>query len=180
MSFTRLRAFIVLGVLTVAALVTVIVAVVKDTQGGPVADACQGLVMVNATLPQKNDQVTVKVYNGTKQVGLGSAVTSAFSNRGFKTEKPAESKKRVNDVAVLRYGPKGLSSTWVIQAYFLNQATPQYDPKRTSATVDVVIGNGYQQLATPTEVNQSLSTLQQTLPPGSCAAPRTEAVAVAP
>ncbi|MFI5936527.1 LytR C-terminal domain-containing protein [Actinoplanes sp. NPDC051494] len=180
MSFTRVRAFIVLGVLTITALVVVIVAVVKDTQGGPVADRCKGLVVVNATLPKSTEEVTVKVYNGTKQVGLGSAVTTHFSNRGFKTEKPEEAKKAVKDVAVLRYGPEGLSATWLIQAFFLNQATPEYNPKRKGATVDVIVGNGYQQLATPTEVNQSLSTLDQELPPGSCAAPRAEAAAVAP
>ncbi|WP_067503272.1 LytR C-terminal domain-containing protein [Actinoplanes sp. TFC3] len=173
MSLTRVRAFVVFGVLMIAALVTVIVAVVRDTQNEPLADACKGAVMVNATLPRGTNDITVRVFNGTKEPGLAAALTNDLKNRGFQTEKPGESTKRIKDVAIFRYGPKALSSAWLLRAFFLNQATPEFDPKRTSATVDVIVGAGYQQLATPTEVNQSLAALgDPELPPGACAEPQ--------
>ena len=173
MSFARVRALVVIGVLAVAAVVFVIVALVRDTQQGAVAGGCpKGSVMANVTLPETPSEVTIKVYNGTDTTGLGENVTEAFANRNFKTQKPAENKKKFNGVAQLRYGPQAVGAAHLLKAYFLARAEPQYDPKRKGAVVDVVIGTEFQQLATTTEVNQSLVELgEPEVPPGACAAP---------
>ena len=174
MSFARVRALVVVGVLAVAAVVFVVVALVRDTQGDAVAGGgCpDGSVMANVTLPEDPEDVTVKVYNGTKTAGLADNVTNEFKNRRFKTQKPGENKKRVDGVAVMRYGPEAVGSAWLLRAYFLNQADVQYDAKRKGAVVDVVVGKSFQQLATTTEVNQSLVELgEPEVPPGACAAP---------
>ncbi|MFI7544519.1 LytR C-terminal domain-containing protein [Actinoplanes sp. NPDC049599] len=174
MSFARVRALVVVGVLAVAAVVFVIVALVRDTQGDAVAGGgCpDGSVLANVTLPDDPEQVTVKVYNGTKTPGLADSVTNEFKNRRFKTVKPAENKKKVDGVAVMRYGPEAVGSAWLLRAYFLNQADVQYDAKRKGAVVDVVVGSGFQQLATTTEVNQSLVELgEPEVPLGACVAP---------
>ena len=174
MSFARVRALVVVGVLAVAAVVFVIVALVRDTQGDAVAGGgCpDGAVLANVTLPDDPEQVTVKVYNGTKTPGLADSVTNEFKNRRFKTVKPDENKKKVDGVAVMRYGPEAVGSAWLLRAYFLNQADVQYDAKRKGAVVDVVVGSGFQQLATTTEVNQSLVELgEPEVPLGACVAP---------
>jgi hypothetical protein len=172
MSFTRFRAFIVVGVLALAALVVVIVAVVRDTQGDAVADACKGATMVNAKIPSGPSEVTVKVLNGTSSEGVAQSLTRDLKNRGFKTQTPASSKKKVEDVAIVRYGPDALSSAWLLRAYFLNQAENQYDPKIKGAVVELTVGKSYRSLATPTEVNQSIKELGEIeLPPGTCAKP---------
>jgi hypothetical protein len=174
MSFARVRALVVVGVLAMAAVVFVVVALVRDTQGDAVVGGgCpDGSVLANVTLPSKPEQVTVKVYNGTDTPGLADSVTNEFKNRQFKTQKPAENKKKVEGVAVMRYGPEAVGSAWLLRAYFLNQADGQYDPKRKGAVVDIVVGSEFQQLATTTEVNQSLVELgEPELPPGACAAP---------
>ncbi len=63
----------------------------------------------------------------------------------------------------------------MIRAYFLDEAKTEYDPARTDDVVDVVIGDEFKQLATTTEVNQSLVELaslgEPKLPPQSCPAP---------
>jgi hypothetical protein len=174
MSFARVRALVVVGVLAVAAVVFVVVALVRDTQGDAVAGGgCpDGSVMANVTLPEDPEDVTVKVYNGTKTAGLADNVTNEFKNRRFKTQKPAENKKKVDGVAVMRYGPEAVGSAWLLRAYFLNQADVQYDAKRKGAVVDVVVGKNFQQLATTTEVNQSLVELgEPEVPLGACVAP---------
>ncbi|BCJ54894.1 hypothetical protein Asp14428_63690 [Actinoplanes sp. NBRC 14428] len=174
MSFARVRALVVVGVLAVAAVVFVVVALVRDTQRGAVADGgCgDGSVLANITLPDDPEQVTVKVYNGTDQQGRADNVTNEFKNRRFKTQPPAENNKKTDGVAVMRYGPEAVGSAWLLRAYFLNQADVQYNPKRKGAVVDIVIGSRFQQLATTTEVNQSLVELgEPQLPPGACAAP---------
>jgi len=174
MSFARVRALVVVGVLAVAAVVFVVVALVRDTQGDAVAGGgCpDGSVMANVTLPEDPEDVTVKVYNGTKTPGLADNVTNEFKNRRFKTLKPAENKKKVEGVAVMRYGPEAVGSAWLLRAYFLNQADVQYDAKRKGTVVDVVVGSDFQQLATTTEVNQSLVELgEPEVPLGACVAP---------
>jgi hypothetical protein len=128
--------------------------------------------MANVTLPDDPDQVTIKVLNGTKKPGLAESVTTEFKNRRFKVQTPAEDKKRVKDVAVMRYGPEAVGSVQLLRAYFLNQADLEYNAKRKGAVVDIVVGNEFQQLATTTEVNQSLVELgEPEVPPGACAAP---------
>jgi hypothetical protein len=174
MSFARVRALVVVGVLAVAAVVFVIVALVRDTQRNAVAgDTCPaGAPLADITLPDDPDQVTVKVLNGTKTPGLAESVTNDFKNRRFKVQAPGQDKKQVKDVAVVRYGPAAVGSAQLLEAYFLGQATPEYNPKRKGAVVDIVVGSRFQQLATSTEVNQSLVELGEPLvPPGACAAP---------
>jgi hypothetical protein len=173
MSFARVRALVVVGALAVAAVVFVIVALVKDSQQDAVASGCPaGSVMADIRLPDDPSEVTVKVYNATSTPGVADRVTSDFTNRRFKAQKPAENKKKFTGVAQLRYGPAAVGKAHLLKAYFLAQAVPLYDPKRKGDVVDVVIGTQYRQLATTTEVNQSLVELgEPDVPPGACAKP---------
>ena len=180
MSFARVRALVVVGVLAVAAVVFVVVALVRDTQGEVAADGgCpDGAPQANIQLPDDTADVKVKILNGTSTAGLADKVTSDFKNRGFAMQKPGESKTKFDRIAVISYGPKAVGDAQLLKAFFLGKAKPQYNPKRTSDVVDIIIGSEYQQLATSTEVNQSLVELgEPELPPGACAAPPTKAAA---
>lgn len=174
MSFARVRALVVVGALVLFALVFVVVALVRDTQGGAtVADGCpEGYALANVRLREQKD-VKINVYNATDIPGLANRVATDFKNRKFQVLKEGNDplKKGVDGVAVLRYGPKAVGSAHLMRAYFLDQAKVEYDPTREDDTVDVVIGNSFQQLATTTEVNQSLVELgKPQLPPQTCAA----------
>ncbi len=178
MSFARVRALVVIGVLAVAAVVFVVVALVRDSQGGPAAEGgCpEGAPLADITLPDDPDEVKVKVLNGTSTTGLADKVTSDFKNRGFLMEKPAESKSKFDRIAIIRYGPKAVGDAQLLKAYFLGKAKPEYNAKRTDDIVEIVVGAGFQQLATSTEVNQSLVELgEPQVPPGACAAPAEKA-----
>lgn len=176
MSFARVRAFVVVGVLAVAAIVFVIVALVRDTQGGAVDSGCPaGSPLVDIELPDDPAQVTVKVYNGTSTPGLADSVTTEFKNRRFTVQKAAENKSKYKGVAELKFGPDAVGKAQLLRAYFLDQTKLEYDPKRKGAVVDIVIGSGFRQLATTTEVNQSLVEVgEPTLPVGTCAKPITK------
>ena len=167
-----MRALVVLGVLTVAALVFVGVAVVRDSQTEATAtEECPaGYVLANVSLPEPKD-VKLKVYNAAGLNGLGARVSTDFGNRKFQVEDPENNDKTSSDVATLRYGPKTVGAAHLLRAYFLDNARTEYDPKRDNDVVDVIIGTRFEQLATTTEVNQSLVELgQPELPPGACAA----------
>ena len=180
MSFARVRALVVVGVLAVAAVVFVVVALVRDSQGEVAADGgCpDGAPQANIQLPDDTAEVKVRILNGTRTAGLADKVTSDFKNRGFAMQKPGVSKTKFDRIAVISYGPKAVGNAQLLKAFFLGKAKPQYNPKRTSDVVDIIIGSEYQQLATSTEVNQSLVELgEPELPPGACAAPPTKAAA---
>ena len=173
MRFARVRALVVVGLLAVLALVFVVVALVKDTQSGvATAESCpKGWPLADVTLHEPKD-VKINVYNATDEAGLAGSVADDFRNRKFQVKKEGNAPKKVDDVAVLVYGPKGVGSAHLLKAYFLNNAKPQFDIKRKDDSVDVILGNGFQQLATTTEVNQSLGDLGSPVaPPGTCPAP---------
>jgi hypothetical protein len=172
MSFARVRALVVVGVLAVLALVFVGTALLRDTQRGSAADdACPaGFKRANIALREAKD-VKIAVYNATDTPALAANVATDFKNRKFQVVKQGNDPKRVDAVAVLRYGPKGIASAHLLKAYFLDEAEPEYDPNREDDTVDVVIGASYTQLATTTEVNQALTGLgSPKLEPGTCPA----------
>lgn len=170
MSFARVRALAVVVALAVAAVVFVVVALVRDTQSGATpAEACPaGHVRADLELPRQQD-VRIRVYNGTDIPGLGNQVASEFRNRRFQVdERVTKASRRYNGVAMLQYGPMGVGSAHLLRAYFLG-AEPKYDAKRKGAVVDVTVGAGFQKLGTTTEVNQSISILgEPELPSRAC------------
>ncbi len=178
MSFARVRALVVIGVLAVAAIVFVVVALVRDTQGEALAEGgCpEGAPLANVTLPRDPKDVKVRVLNGTSTAGLAEKVSTDFKNRGFSMQKPAESKSKFERIAIIRYGPQAVGDAQLLKAYFLGKAKPEYSAKRADDIVEIVVGAEYAQLATSTEVNQSLVELgEPEVPPGACAAPAEKA-----
>ncbi|MBX7268321.1 LytR C-terminal domain-containing protein [Micromonospora sp. Llam7] len=168
-----MRALVVVGMLAVVALIFVVVALVRDTQGtAGMADACpEDWPRADVNL-RESKEVKINVLNATDRPGLAASVGDNFRNRDFQVKKEATEKKQIDDVAELRYGPKGVGSAHLLRAYFLDNAEYVYDPKREDDVVDVVLGNSFQQLATTTEVNQSLGDLGAPVaPPGSCPMP---------
>ncbi|MBB2942374.1 hypothetical protein FB565_002087 [Actinoplanes lutulentus] len=178
MSFARVRALVLVGVLAVAAVVFVVVALVRDTQGDLAdgSDCPAGAAVADVLLPDDPAEVTVKVLNGTTRAGLAESVSNEFKNRRFTVKDPAKSKSKFKGVAEIKYGPEAVGRAQLLRAYFLAQSKMTYDAKRKGAVIDVVVGDQFQQLATTTEVNQSLVEIgEPTLPPGSCAKPVAEA-----
>ncbi|GAA2605662.1 hypothetical protein GCM10010399_40860 [Dactylosporangium fulvum] len=178
MSFARVRALVVIGILVVAAAVFVVVALVKDRQSGPQsAEKCaEGAVVVNAKLPTP-EEVKLNIYNATSKPGLAGNVSQDFLARKFKeakvqTAQPSPAVNKPTDqVAYIRFGPKAVGASWLVRAYFLNQARYEFDKARQDDWVDVIIGGRFQQLPTTTEVNQAIGALgNPTLPEGTCAA----------
>jgi hypothetical protein len=173
MTFARIRALVIVGVLVAAALVFVSVAILKDNQThGLVAEGCpKDAVPADARLPEPKG-VKINVFNATDTPGLATQVATDLHNRLFTVVKTGNDPKgqHVEHVAILRYGPKTVGAAWLLRAYFLDKATPEFDIKRTDDVVDVVVGNEYRQLASVTETNQALAQLgNPTLPKGTCA-----------
>ncbi len=88
MTFTRVRALIFIAVLFVTAGVVVLTAINRDTQILPPADKCApGDIRANVSVPERNAEVTINVFNGTARIGLADLVGGEFKNRGFTVDK---------------------------------------------------------------------------------------------
>ena len=175
MTFARVRALIVVAVLFIAAGVVVIMAIGRDTQtSASTTDTCGGLVPAKIKMPNDRGQITINVFNGTSKTGLAQQVGGEFANRGFKVGKTdtLPDDKKLDEIAVITYGPEAVGAATLVSAYFLvDGASMKWDIKRKGPEVDVTIGEKFQQLATTTEVNQSIAALgNPNLPEGTCEA----------
>jgi hypothetical protein len=78
-----------------------------------------------------------------------------------------------SDVTVVRYGPEAVGAAHLARAYLLDRVRPEFVIDRRGRTVDVVLGEDFNRLATPTEFNQTLAMMGAPgLPPGTCELPR--------
>lgn len=174
MTFPRVRALIFVAVLFVTAGVVVLTAVNRDTQTQPRQDPClPGQIRVNVSVPRQSD-VTLNVFNATDRAGLAEQIAAEFRNRGFTANTmPDPPEGGPYDLAgYLVFGPEAVGAAWLVSAYFLpGQYDPRFDDEREGAEVDVILGEGFQQLSTTTEVNQRIADLGRPVPPdNTCAA----------
>jgi LytR cell envelope-related transcriptional attenuator len=169
MTFPRVRAMIFVVVLFVTAGVVVLTAINRDTQTLPPEAVCQpGQIRVNVEVPQRSD-VVINVFNGTGKNGIGEQIAGELENRGFMIG-PVATAELFDGVGHITYGPGGVGSAWLVQAYFLDgELDETFVPEREGREVDLMLGDDFQQLATTTEVNQRIAQLgEPELPANSC------------
>jgi hypothetical protein len=179
MSFPRVRAMIFVAVLFVTAGVVVVTAINRDSQLQPPQDPCEpGQIRVNVDVPDE-EQVTVNVYNATERPGLAEQISNELANRGFTANTMQglpegaryEEAAPYNLAGYIFFGPEGVGAAWLVSAYFLDgEYDPQFLEDKEGPEVDLILGNGFKQLTTQTEVNQRIADLgQPEPPPGTCA-----------
>jgi hypothetical protein len=107
--------------------------------------------------------VTVRVLNATGQRGLAATVARELQSRGFTvTEYGNDSSGRtITGVGEIRHGARGREAAAYLGVYF--KGASDYLDTRATATVDVVIGPDFKQVATQDQVATALE-------PGSAAA----------
>lgn len=106
----------------------------------PAAGPCTTLLAVTELRPA---DISLNVYNATKQQGLARDVGAVVTSRGFQLKSVANDplKKTIKGVAELRHGPEGLESAKVLQRHLPGSVLVA--DKRQGDTVDLVIGNGF-------------------------------------
>jgi hypothetical protein len=171
MSLSRARALVLVSLLVLAALILVLIAVIKDHQSGSSygASCAAGTVKVRTRPLPDTNQIKVNVYNGTATVGLATTVADEFRNRGFTVVNVKDAPQKYAGTARLSYGRNEIAAAAVVNSYFLVKAEYAFDIKRTDDVVDVTIGAQYTKLGTKTEVNQAQAQIgNPSPPPGTC------------
>lgn len=173
MTFARIRALVIVGLLVISATVVVVIALLNDHQkDADLASGCpKDAIIADLQLPEEKE-VKIKLYNASGGTVSTGGFASTLEHRGFQvtTANPGEEPQApLSEVAVVRYGPKAVGKAWVVQAYFINNATPEFQIKRTDDVVDIVLGSGFKKLATVSEVKQALWQVgRPPAPPGTC------------
>ena len=100
--------------------------------------------------------LSVRVYNGTDQRGLAQTVAKDLQARGFTVSEfgndPTE--RKITGVGEVRHGPRGRQAAAYLRVYLPGAA--DYLDTRATATVDLVLGPDFKQLATPDQVAAAL------------------------
>ncbi|MYS85202.1 LytR family transcriptional regulator [Streptomyces sp. SID5474] len=113
--------------------------------------------------------ITVNVYNATKRTGLAKTVSDALKARGFTIGKVTNDplNQPVAATAEIRHGFPGATPAKVVAAQVA--ASTDKEDQRTDGTVDLVIGDGWTDLAAP---EQAAAILSPPPPPAPSVAPR--------
>jgi hypothetical protein len=172
MSLARVRALSIVGALVICALILAVIAISKDRQSkANYRKNCPANAIHVVTKPLPDEKkIKVNVYNGTKRPGLAKAVGDELTNRKFQVISTKDTEP-YDQVAKLHYGPKALAAATVVNAYFLGEADDGsgFDSKDTSDAVDIILGDQYKSLGTPTDVHQAIAQLGNPSPPaGTC------------
>lgn len=172
LSFARVRAMVVVAALLIGAAIAVRMALSQDRDTLAEEERCPAdFILVDLSLPQPSE-VKVNVYNGTTRAGLANRIADNLANRNFHVLERDDYDGQVDGVAELHFGPEAVGAAQLVGAYFLNNATQVFDIDRPDDVVDVVLGSGFQQLATPTDVQLAIAAVGNPEPPaGTCAAP---------
>ena len=100
-------------------------------------------------------EISVNVYNTTWQPGLAAEVSEALGDRKFRVKETGNDPQgsfHAKEVGVIRYGPEGARAAKRL-AQQVDDMQMEED-NRSSATVDLVIGNEWKGLKSESEVPQ--------------------------
>lgn len=121
-------------------------------------NAAHVAVAANGKLPAAN-QITLNVYNATERQGLAHGVANQLKQRGFKVGQIINDplKATVTAAAQIRAGASGASAMRVVAAEVTGaQLRPDTRP---DSSVDLVLGSGFNALASPDQVSAALKAI---------------------
>lgn len=128
------------------------------------ATACPPPPEATAALPE---EVSVRVLNATGTRGLAARVSQDLTARGYsvvETGNAPPDKRGFPDSAQIHHGPEGLAEAQSVQVQIPGSVLVADD--RADGTVDVLIGDGFAELAPAEEAAAALQPSAAASPPG--------------
>ena len=104
-----------------------------------------------------NDQINLNVYNSTSRPGLARSVADEFLARKFLVGAVSNIDAGYRGVAAVISGAAGQSAAFSVQRNL--PGSDYFQDSRTDGSVDVILAQDYQALATPELVDQTPGTL---------------------
>lgn len=98
--------------------------------------------------------VTVNVRNGAGRDQLATQVTNELKGRGFKVGKPGDAAP-LTGTAEIRYGAAGKQGATLLSYYV--PGAKLVSIKRSDTNLDLILGSGYNSLASSTTVSKAVA-----------------------
>lgn len=130
--------------------------IAPDPQVIDPASGCTYTNVIPAKVLPKPNEITVNVFNSTKRVGLASITSVDLNLRGFKKGAIESSDEDIAGIAIIRYGVGSRPAADRLGAY-IPGALLELDKAKTDATIDLIIGNAFGQLAPNEQVSAILA-----------------------
>ncbi|MDR6323335.1 LytR C-terminal domain-containing protein [Actinoplanes couchii] len=120
-----------------------------------------------AMLPRSPSEVRVRVVDGGAPSGVAAEVAAELRKRDFDVVDGGIVKVAGTYTSVT-HSPATLGEALLVMAMVHGRAGGHPDPTRTEEVVGLVVGEDFDRLATPTEVNQALTELGRSTRPEEC------------
>jgi hypothetical protein len=126
------------------------------------------------TLPEDPADVTVRMVDGGAAAGRVDATATGLKNRRFTVLNPHDGPPgdRVAGSATLHYGPAAIGAASLLRAWLRGDTTMWFDPDRSGATVDLLVGPTFAGFATTTGANQAMVAAGEPSAPPACSTNR--------
>lgn len=127
----------------------------KDSgQSGSSASACSSAAEAPPSMDPKS--VHLRVLNATNQPGLAQQVATKLQERGFLVDEVGNDAtgRKVTGVGEVRHGPRGTQTASYVALYV--PGAKDYKDTRATTVVDVVVGPGYDGIASQQQVADAL------------------------
>ena len=112
-------------------------------------------IIPNDVLP-KPKTVKLNVLNGSDRVGMATITADIFKSRGFKIAKVGNfTEYTVTSTVEIHHGPTGSDAAKLVAAYIKDSQL--VEDGRTNATVDVIVGQSFDNVLTTDEAQEVLS-----------------------
>ena len=126
----------------------------------PVEDAeptpCITLAIFPVTFVPAPNEVSIRVLNGSKRVGVAGITGEILETAGFNVLEVGNlGADNVSAAAEIRYGKKSRNAALLLQAYIVNAVLVEDNRKDTS--IEVVVGQGFENVRDKKEVERELS-----------------------
>ncbi|MEU9270523.1 LytR C-terminal domain-containing protein [Streptomyces sp. NPDC048251] len=141
----------------------------KATKASPAASA-SAVAGVAGAAP-KPAQITVNVFNATTRSGLAKTTADELKKRGFKIGEVGNATKqydkKVTGTGILLGPAASLNTSLPVLATQLTTAERRTDAARAGTALDLIIGNQFKALTSPTASVEALSALAAPQPTAS-------------
>ncbi|WP_405965853.1 LytR C-terminal domain-containing protein [Streptomyces sp. NBC_00723] len=141
----------------------------KATKASPAASASAAAAVVGAA--PKPAQITVNVFNATTRSGLAKTTADELKKRGFKIGEVGNATKqydkKVTGTGILLGPAASLNTSLPVLATQLTTAERRTDAARAGTALDLIIGNQFKTLTSPTASVKALSALAAPQPTAS-------------
>ncbi len=168
MRIARIRALTVLCALALVAALATLWAIRNDSQVSAGADCAPGAVEIKTAPIPDPEQIEVVVLNGTERTGLAEQAAGQLEDRGFKVIEVGDTDERIDEAALVKYGPEEYAGGLHTHAYFYG-GRDGFDLE-WEEPITIVLGDAFKEVRSTSDARQSFAQSGGiTTPDGTCA-----------